>query len=57
MGEMRDKTRNAAQDAKGRVKKATGKATGNRSLEAKGKTDQAKAKVKKTGEKVKDAFR
>jgi uncharacterized protein YjbJ (UPF0337 family) len=57
MGEIKDKTRNAAQDAKGKAKEAAGKATGNRKLESKGKTDQTKAKVKKTGEKVKDVFR
>ena len=57
MGEVRDKTRNAAQGAKGKAKEAAGKSTGNRKLESKGKADQAKAKVKKTGEKVKDVFR
>ncbi len=57
MSELRDKSRNVAQSAKGKTKEAAGKATGNRKLEAKGKTDQAKAKVKKTGEKIKDVFR
>ena len=57
MGEIRDKSRNAAQDVKGKAKEATGKAAGNRKLEGKGKTDQAKASAKKTGEKVKDVFR
>jgi uncharacterized protein YjbJ (UPF0337 family) len=57
MGEVRDKTRNAAQSAKGKAKEAAGKSTGNRKLESKGKADQTKAKVKKTGEKVKDVFR
>jgi uncharacterized protein YjbJ (UPF0337 family) len=57
MGELRDKTRNAAQAAKGRAKEAAGKSTGNRKLESKGKTDRTKAKVKKTGEKVKDVLR
>jgi uncharacterized protein YjbJ (UPF0337 family) len=57
MGEIRDKTRNAAQAAKGKAKEVTGKSTGNRKLESKGKTDQTKAKIKKTGEKVKDVFR
>ena len=36
MGEIRDKTRNAAQDVKGKAKEAAGKATGNRKLESKG---------------------
>jgi uncharacterized protein YjbJ (UPF0337 family) len=57
MGEVRNKSRNAAQDVKGKVKEAAGKATGNDRLKNKGKTDQKKASVKKTGEKVKDVFR
>jgi uncharacterized protein YjbJ (UPF0337 family) len=57
MGEIRDKTRNAAQTAKGKAKEAAGKSTGNRKLERKGKADQTKAKIKKKGEKVKDVFR
>ena len=57
MGEIKNKSRNAAQSVKGKVKEAAGKATGNDRLENKGKTDQKKASVKKTGEKVKDVFR
>jgi uncharacterized protein YjbJ (UPF0337 family) len=57
MGEIKDKTRNAAQELTGKAKEAAGKSTGNRKLESKGKADQTKAKVKKTGEKVKDVFR
>ena len=57
MAQVRNKARNAAQSAKGKVKEATGKATGNKKLQAKGKTDQAKASVKKTGEKIKDKLR
>jgi uncharacterized protein YjbJ (UPF0337 family) len=57
MAEARDKARNASQTAKGKVKEAAGKVTGNKKLETKGKTDQGKAKVKKTGEKIKDKFR
>jgi uncharacterized protein YjbJ (UPF0337 family) len=57
MGEIRDKTRNAAQDVKGKAKETAGRATGKRKLENKGRADQAKASVKKAGEKVKDAFR
>ena len=52
-----DKISNAAEDAKGKVKEATGKATDNRSLEAEGKGDQASAGVKQAGEKVKDAVK
>ena len=57
MGELRDKTRNAAQDMKGKAKETAGKATGNEKLENKGKTDQAKSSVKKAAENVKDVFR
>jgi uncharacterized protein YjbJ (UPF0337 family) len=46
---------NRAQDIKGRVKEAVGSITGNRELKNKGKTDQAKAGMKDTGEDLKDA--
>ena len=55
----KDRASNRAQDAKGRVKEAAGSITGNRDLENKGKTDQAKAEMKKNledaGYKVQDA--
>lgn len=50
-----DKAANKAQDVKGRAKEAVGSATGNKDLEAKGKSDRAKASVKDVGEKMKDA--
>ena len=40
-----DKIGNAGEEAAGKVKEATGKATGNESLEAEGKGDQASANV------------
>ena len=52
-----DKIKNAVEDATGKGKEATGKATDNERLEAEGKGDQAKADVKQAGEKVKDAFK
>ena len=52
-----EKVKNSAEQAKGRVKETTGKVTGNRSLEAKGKSDRVKGNVKQAGEKVKDAFK
>lgn len=52
-----DKAENAAQDAVGKAKEATGRATDDESLEAEGRTDQAKASLKKAGENVKDAFK
>ncbi|HEY4398827.1 MAG TPA: CsbD family protein, partial [Acidimicrobiia bacterium] len=45
------------QQAKGKAKESTGRATGNRSLKNKGKTDRAKAKTKKAAERVKDRLR
>jgi uncharacterized protein YjbJ (UPF0337 family) len=57
MGEVRDKARNVKQDVKGKAKETAGRVTGNNKLENKGKADQAKASVKKKGEKVKDVFR
>jgi uncharacterized protein YjbJ (UPF0337 family) len=52
-----DKSRNAAQRAKGKVKETAGKTTGNERLRRQGKADQAKAKLYQTVEKVKDALR
>ena len=57
MSEIRNKARNATQGVKGNTKVVAGKATGNRRLRAKGRADQAKSKVKKTGEKVRDKLR
>lgn len=52
-----DKIANAADNATGKAKEATGKVTDNDDLERDGKTDQAKADIKDAGEKVKDAFK
>jgi uncharacterized protein YjbJ (UPF0337 family) len=51
-----DKVKNTAQQAKGKVKEAAGKVTGNDKLEKKGKIDQRKGDLKQAGEKVKDAL-
>jgi uncharacterized protein YjbJ (UPF0337 family) len=48
--------KNEAQVAKGSVKEKVGKATKNRSLEAKGKKDKAVGNLKQAGKKVKDAL-
>jgi uncharacterized protein YjbJ (UPF0337 family) len=42
---------------KGRAKEEVGQATGNPRLRGEGRTDQMRAKVRKTGERVKDALR
>ena len=51
-----DKIQNAGEEAAGKVKETTGRATGNQSLEAEGKADQASANIKQAGEKAKDAL-
>ena len=50
-----DKIQNAGEEAAGKVKETTGRATDNESLEAEGKADQASANIKQAGEKAKDA--
>jgi uncharacterized protein YjbJ (UPF0337 family) len=52
-----DKVKNAAQEAKGKIKEGLGDLTDNPRLEAEGKADQAAANVKQAGEDVKDAFK
>ncbi|ADL44145.1 CsbD family protein [Micromonospora aurantiaca] len=52
-----DKIDNASQDTAGKVKEGVGRATDNERLEAEGRNDQAGAKLKQAGEKIKDAFK
>lgn len=52
-----DKIKNAAENIAGKAKEAVGKATDNEQLAAEGQADQTGAKLKKTGEDVKDVFR
>lgn len=52
-----DKAKHAAEEAAGKVKEAAGRLTDDDRLVAEGKTDQAKATVKKAAEDVKDIFR
>jgi len=52
-----DKAKNKAEEVGGKVKEGVGKATGDRSLENKGKVDQTKGNLKQAGEKVKDAIK
>jgi uncharacterized protein YjbJ (UPF0337 family) len=51
-----DKAKNTGQRAKGKMKEAAGKLSGNDKLRAEGRADQTKANLKQAGEKVKDAF-
>jgi uncharacterized protein YjbJ (UPF0337 family) len=53
----KDKAKNNAQITKGKLKKATGKITGDDQLEVEGEADQMKGNLKQAGEKVKDAFK
>lgn len=52
-----DKLKNEAEKAKGAIKEAAGKVTGNESLEREGEADQAKGDLKQRGEHLKDAFK
>ncbi len=52
-----DKAKNATQNAVGKAKEAVGDVTDNKDLEAKGKKDQASARMKKIGENIKDTFK
>jgi uncharacterized protein YjbJ (UPF0337 family) len=52
-----DKIKNMLQSSKGQAKKQTGKATGDRSLEAEGKGDEVAGHLKQAGENVKDTFK
>lgn len=53
---MSDKARHATEDAAGKGKETAGKALGDEKLENEGRADQAKAKVQKAGDSIKDAF-
>jgi uncharacterized protein YjbJ (UPF0337 family) len=53
----KNKVKNAAQIAKGKIEEAAGKASGGHGLEADGKVDQMKGNMKQAGEKIKDAFK
>lgn len=52
---IEDKFKNEAEDLGGKAKENLGEATGDDSLKAEGKGDQASAGLKKAGEKLKDA--
>jgi uncharacterized protein YjbJ (UPF0337 family) len=52
-----DKAKNAAEEAKGKVKEVAGRVADDEKLENEGRADQAKADLKQAGEKVKDALK
>ena len=53
----KDQHKGAFQKAKGKVKEVTGDVTGNRSLEAKGKLEQAGGTIRKDYGDAKEEFR
>ncbi|GID31702.1 CsbD family protein [Paractinoplanes brasiliensis] len=52
-----DKVDNKAEEVGGKVKEGVGRATDDEQLEAEGRTDQSKSKLKQAGENIKDAFK
>jgi uncharacterized protein YjbJ (UPF0337 family) len=54
---LTNRLRNKAQELRGRIKRNTGEVTGDRGLQARGRSDEVKGGLKQTGEKIKDAFR
>jgi uncharacterized protein YjbJ (UPF0337 family) len=52
-----DKAKDKAEETKGKVKQAYGKAVDDPVLEAEGKADEVKGDLKQAGENVKDAVR
>ncbi|MET9515410.1 CsbD family protein [Streptomyces sp. NPDC002994] len=51
------KARAKAEQAKGKVKKTTGRSVGNESLEGKGRGEQVKGDARQVKEKIKDMFK
>jgi uncharacterized protein YjbJ (UPF0337 family) len=52
-----DKIKHTAEKVGGKAKEAAGEATDNDRLKGEGKTDQAKADMKRAGDKIKGAFK
>jgi uncharacterized protein YjbJ (UPF0337 family) len=52
-----DKLKNSVDDVAGKAKEALGKLTDDKTVENKGKSDQAVSDLKQAGEKAKDAFK
>lgn len=53
----KDEIKGAAKEARGHVKDAVGKATGDKKLQADGQLDKAEGAVQKAAGKIKDAAR
>jgi uncharacterized protein YjbJ (UPF0337 family) len=52
-----DKIKNAAKEAKGKLKEKTGDATDNKDLQAEGQAEKSASDLKQGAEKAKDAFK
>jgi uncharacterized protein YjbJ (UPF0337 family) len=52
----RDKVNNKGEEVEGKVKERAGKASGDKSMQAKGRATRTKGSLKQAGEKVKDAL-
>ena len=52
-----DKMNNKAKELRGRMKRNAGEVTGNRELQAQGRSEEMAGSLRQAGEKVKDAFR
>lgn len=52
-----DKAKHAAEDAKGKIKEAAGRTTGNDRMEAEGQADQGEAHAKHAADKAKDSVK
>jgi uncharacterized protein YjbJ (UPF0337 family) len=54
---LADKFDNKVRELRGRVKRNSGQVTGDARLEAEGHSEETGARVRQTGERIKDAFR
>jgi uncharacterized protein YjbJ (UPF0337 family) len=52
-----DKFSHKAQELRGRMKRNAGEVTGDRALEAEGRSEEVRGNLKQAGEKIKDVFR
>jgi uncharacterized protein YjbJ (UPF0337 family) len=52
-----DKLSSKVQELRGRMKRNAGKVSGDRRLEAEGRSEEVRGRLKQAGEKFKDAFR
>jgi len=52
-----EKFSHKAQELRGRVKRNAGEVTGDRELQAEGRSEEVRGNLKQAGEKIKDVFR